>query len=221
MVLALATLGPSGTTAAATDPVVLTSSPTPSPTATPTFASPTTPPSLQFDWDNHASFTWEAIPRASRYHLTGSVGAVRTNAARPFCDAPLVQDTRNVNLDENLAAGDTTFRVPLPPIPPVDEWFVNGAIADLTATDENGAVLSTGHVGFLYETYGACPVLVFPTAPNALPGTGGGFDSSSLAQLLNELLLFVAGALTTFAGFRVRRRHRLTRRKPVRMGHSA
>jgi hypothetical protein len=140
----------------------------------------------QLSWDDHDSFSWRSVPGATRYVLSGTLTALRVNAASPFCVRPLADDTRSITLNEQLAADAVSFRVELPAAPAPDTWFVSSVSVGIQAFDSSGSPIAGGFIGRVAETVCAAAVTAtvvpFPTAASALLS----IDSSLAGSVIQD-----------------------------------
>jgi len=147
--------------------------------------------------------TWEATGDIAQYEITGTILAVRINAADPFCTPPLESDSRTLDLGETFEAATTEFRLPLPSLPPQDAWFFSDTVVTVKALDEAGQTIAAGNVGGIAETNVQCAT---PTVLPVLPDTGDGPTGEHHWPLALWLAIGVAGAwLAGLGALRARR----------------
>lgn len=166
-----------------------TSTPEPTPTATPAELLFHVPLS-----NEEPLISWPSVAGAVAYRLTGTLLVGRVNAADPFCQRPLVSDQRTITVDETLDSEITQFQLPLPPLPPEDTWFFFQTDVKLVALDGDGAVIAGGAIGGIADgALAQCPT---PTAMPRLPATGTGAIHSTDGQRDLLAAVFAAGAVS-------------------------
>lgn len=143
--------------------------------------------------------TWTTTPQVDHFELTGTLNAVRVNKADPFCSPPIEAQGTTLTVNETLAGTAMGFRVPFPPLPPEDAWFVSVAEIRLRAFDANGVELGADGGGAVAEAICAGQASTStPASEPVLPSTGAG-DGEGAAVRTTAFFL-VGGALLVLAG---------------------
>jgi len=179
------------------------STPTTTPSATQTAIATPAFASLVIQLDGTRVF-WTAASGAEDYRLIGEFFAVEINATNPCLPTQDgTNDRRTITVDETLPGVQTSFDLPLPALPPEDEWAVSANFMELTALDAQGAVVGGARGLRVLET---CQIAA-PSPVAQLPSTGAG---SATDQNVGEqyawviALVFSAALLLAAAVRRVR-----------------
>ncbi len=171
-VLALLLFAPVVQFASAGEPSATTSTPSPTETQTPLVAP--TFVDLRIDLQG-ARVAWSVVPGAASYRLTGEFTAVEVNASNPCLPTQDgTNESRTITLDETLPTASSFFDLPLPVLPPQDEWLVSATSMEIQALDVAGGVVGTSRGLFVSEgCREARPSPVIQLPPTGLAPTSG------------------------------------------------
>lgn len=175
-----------------------TVTPEPSVTPAPTpVAAPRPPEGIQMQIRvTDSAIVWEPVAGAIRYHVQGTVTALRISAAG-VCEAPLQQDRRELTFDESVDGGATTRPLGLPVVTP-DKWFIVLAQLQINAINADDEDIGGGNVGHVAET---CMRRADPTPSRQLPSTGsGGGPETNTATVLGAMIATAAATTLVLAG---------------------